>query len=149
MPKAYLYNQEHYFTEEVNCPIDPLESELQGHDIYIQPADSTFLKPLEAKEGFKIKFDIENDEWFYEEEKKEEPAPYVPTELDNLQAELWKVKAELQELDYIGVKIATGRATIEEYAEEITHMNELADKINELEEQIKILQNEIDITAQA
>lgn len=45
--------------------------------------------------------------------------------------------AELKQLlagyDYIGIKIATGRATREEYAEEISQMTEWANEINELE----------------
>ena len=40
---------------------------------------------------------------------------------------------ELESLDYIGVKIATGRATREEYAAEIVRMTELADQINEID----------------
>lgn len=35
--------------------------------------------------------------------------------------------------DYIGVKIATGRATVEEYAEEIAEMNAKAERINEID----------------
>ena len=38
--------------------------------------------------------------------------------------------------DYIGIKIATGRATAEEYASEIAEMQEKADRINELEAEI-------------
>lgn len=34
--------------------------------------------------------------------------------------------------DYIGTKIATGRSTIEEYAEEIAEMRVKADRINEI-----------------
>lgn len=44
-----------------------------------------------------------------------------------------RCKAELRSLDYIGVKIATGRATREEYAQQIARMDELAQRINELE----------------
>lgn len=40
---------------------------------------------------------------------------------------------KLEELDYIGVKIATGRATREEYAEEIALMDEYAAELNVLE----------------
>lgn len=40
---------------------------------------------------------------------------------------------ELESLDYIGVKIATGRATREEYSAEIVRMTELADQINEID----------------
>lgn len=35
--------------------------------------------------------------------------------------------------DYIGTKIATGRATVEEYATEIAEMTEKANRINEID----------------
>lgn len=44
---------------------------------------------------------------------------------------------ELKSYDYIGTKIATGVATIEEYAEQIAHMEELRTKIRELEAKIE------------
>lgn len=50
------------------------------------------------------------------------------------EAEISRLKALLKDMDYIGVKIATGRATREEYAEQIALMTAYADRINELEE---------------
>lgn len=44
---------------------------------------------------------------------------------------------EIKSYDYIGTKIATGVATIEEYAEQIAHMEELRTQIRELEAKIK------------
>lgn len=38
----------------------------------------------------------------------------------------------LKEHDYVGVKIATGRGTIEEYSDVIAEMNEKAERINEI-----------------
>ena len=38
----------------------------------------------------------------------------------------------LRDHDYIGIKIATGRATVEEYAEEIEEMKRKAERINEI-----------------
>lgn len=49
------------------------------------------------------------------------------------EAEISRLKALLRDMDYIGVKIATGRATREEYAEQIALMTAYADRINELE----------------
>lgn len=40
---------------------------------------------------------------------------------------------ELKKYDYIGVKIATGVATIEEYSEQIAHCEELRARVRELE----------------
>lgn len=56
----------------------------------------------------------------------------VLTEKDKAVAELVLVDAELHALDYIGVKIATGRATREEYSSQIARMDWLAARKNEL-----------------
>ena len=44
--KEYLYAEEAF--------LDPLESEQQGRDVYLLPADSTFTVPLEAKDGYAV-----------------------------------------------------------------------------------------------
>ena len=44
--KEFLYSEEAF--------LDPLETELQGHDVYLLPADSTFTPPLDAKEGYAV-----------------------------------------------------------------------------------------------
>ena len=63
--------------------------------------------------------------------------PPKPTEEElkrqALQTEKAELEAWLSAHDYIGVKIATGRATIEEYATEIEEMTEKANRINEIE----------------
>ena len=51
----------------------------------------------------------------------------------NLQKEKAELELWLKEHDYIGTKIATGRATIEEYAGEIALMVEKANRINEID----------------
>ena len=64
--------------------------------------------------------------------------PPKPTEEELRRQALQTEKAELElwlsAHDYIGVKIATGRATIEEYATEIEEMTEKANRINEINE---------------
>ena len=50
-----------------------------------------------------------------------------------LQKEKAELEAWLKAHDYIGVKIATGRATIDDYADEIAMMNEKAERINEID----------------
>lgn len=148
--KAYLYNQEKIFIEEVECPIDPLESELQGREIYIQPAESTLIAPPPPQEDYDIVYNEEYDSWDYKEKKKEEePQPYVMTELDKLNERLYKIENEFKSLDYIGIKIATGRATVEEYAEEIARMEELSQEKNEVLRLINIEQQRLSIEAQA
>ena len=58
-------------------------------------------------------------------------------------AKLIEEKAELEAWlsahDYIGVKIATGRATIEEYANEIAEMTDKANRINEINDLLESL----------
>ena len=63
--------------------IDPLETELQGKEIYLLPANCTFTKATETKEGYKLKWNGES--WEYEEIPKEPVSP-EPT-LDELKAE--------------------------------------------------------------
>ena len=50
-----------------------------------------------------------------------------------LQTEKAELEAWLKAHDYIGVKIATGRATIDDYATEIAEMTEKAERINEID----------------
>ena len=50
--------------------------------------------------------------------------------------ELQDLKTELSTYDYIGVKIAMGVATVDEYADEIAYTEQLRQKIRELEKQI-------------
>lgn len=47
-------------------------------------------------------------------------------------SEIASVDSRLRDLDYIGVKIAMGRASREEYAEEIAEANRLAERKNQL-----------------
>lgn len=62
-----------------------------------------------------------------------------PDKKDLLRAEKQELEMWLREHDYIGVKIATGRATVEEYATEIALMTEKANRINEIDEELKTL----------
>lgn len=55
-------------------------------------------------------------------------------EIQDLKNERTALMAKLSSLDYIGVKIATGRATADEYTDEIALMNEYAERINEIDE---------------
>ena len=69
--------------------------------------------------------------------------PPKPTEEElrrqALQTEKAEMEAWLKDHDYIGVKIATGRATIEEYANEIAEMTEKDERINEINELLESL----------
>lgn len=54
-----------------------------------------------------------------------------------LLAEKEELEQWLRDHDYIGTKIATGRATAEEYADEIAEMTVKANRINEIDEELK------------
>ena len=56
-----------------------------------------------------------------------------------LQTEKAELEAWLSAHDYIGVKIATGRAIIDDYADEIALMNEKAERINEIDRLLESL----------
>ena len=63
--------------------------------------------------------------------------PPKPTEEElrrqALQTEKAELEAWLKSHDYIGVKIATGRATVDDYVDEIALMTEKAERINEID----------------
>lgn len=58
---------------------NPLETELQGKDVWLLPANCTLIEPPEEKDGFDTVWN--GDAWEYKEhEKLKEEEPYVPTE---------------------------------------------------------------------
>ena len=69
--------------------------------------------------------------------------PPKPTEEELKRQALVEEKAQLESWlkahDYIGTKIATGRATVEEYATEIAEMTEKAERINEIDRLLESL----------
>ena len=77
-----------------------------------------------------------NDGSIYVESQK-------PTEEELKRQSLVEEKAQLEtwlkEHDYIGTKIATGRATVEEYATEIEEMKEKTERINEIDRLLESL----------
>ena len=56
-----------------------------------------------------------------------------PSEYELLEEERADLEAWLSAHDYIGIKIATGRATVDEYAKEIEEMKKKAERINEID----------------
>ncbi len=141
--KCYTWNETTMeFEGEMNIQIDPIETELAGKTVYAGlPQNATYQQPLQEKDGFDVVWD--GKDWSYKEKpkKEEEKKSYTPTELDLAYQELYEAESWLNKHDYIGVKIATGRATIEEYADQIAEMNIYANKVNEARERIKQLEN--------
>ena len=91
-----------------------------------------------GKNYLSLKSPIDNSDYIEitEEEFSAATKPKEPTEeqkaLIKKNARIAELHRKLEELDYIGVKIATGRATREEYAAEIALMQQYADEINSL-----------------
>ena len=86
---------------------------------------------------FTTVYKVDGDSVTYSNDGSIYVEPPKPTEEElrrqALQTEKADLEAWLKAHDYIGVKIATGRATIEEYAIEIEEMTEKANRINEID----------------
>ena len=119
--KEFLYSEE--------APLDPLETELKGENVYLLPANATFDEPLEPKEGYKVVFD---GSWKYEPIPEPEPE-YVPSEEELSQQKIYELKTKLADTDYVAIKIAEGSATASEYADVIAQRKAWRAEINELE----------------
>lgn len=77
-------------------------------------------------------YDIEDVRAYCEEHPEMVLTEHPMEEKVRLIREKERLERWLTAHDYIGTKIATGRATVEEYAEEIAEMRVKADRINEI-----------------
>lgn len=78
--KVYFYDEiTKEFTMSADALKDPLESKIQGKDVWLLPANATFDEPLPNKDGYKV---VYKDGWKYEEIPQPKPEP-EPT-LDEL-----------------------------------------------------------------
>ena len=129
---AYSYDENKYYAGTQECQLDPLETELAGHDVWLLPANCTWEEPLEEKEGYFVKWN--DGKWEYEKiPAKEEPKSYEPTEEEIKAQKIAELKAELASTDYKCLKYVDGALSEEEYAEVRKHRAELRARINELE----------------
>lgn len=77
---AYSYNNEGYFIGSFECRVDPLESELRKEEVFLIPANSTTIKPIEYNlETEKIRWN--ESQWFVEKIVIVDPIPPTPNEL--------------------------------------------------------------------
>ena len=85
--------------------------------------------------GYTTTYRILDDEVQYSNDGSvwTESKPYEPTVEDRINS----LKRELEKYDYIGVKIAMGVATKEEYAKEIAYTETIREQIRQLESEIK------------
>lgn len=152
MDKAYSYDfTSKKFLGEVQCQIDPLESQIAGKTIYLLPGNATYKKPeIEEKEGFDIIWNGES--WEYKEKKKEEePKAYEPTELDKAYQNYYEYKGRLSETDYVNDKINdainTGDEELattlrEKYKEVFTERSKWREEVRKWESEIERLKTE-------
>lgn len=93
--KAYQYDSEtKKYIGEIERQIDPLESQAQGKDIYLMPADSTDIVPPEAKDGYDIVFN--GTDWEYKEIPKEpEPEPLPEPTIEEKNEQIRQTRAYL------------------------------------------------------
>lgn len=67
--KIHNYNSSGYYINSVNARIDPLESEKSNKNIYLLPANATFIQPPESSENKIIRWD--GSKWIEEEKEVE------------------------------------------------------------------------------
>ena len=72
--------------------------------------------------------------------KKDKSIEIIQEEI-NLKEEYTFLINWLKEHDYIGIKIATGRATIDEYKDQINTMNKYSCRINEINKRLIEINN--------
>lgn len=86
---------------------------------------------------FTTVYKVDGDSVTYSNDGSIYVEPPKPTEEELKRKALLEEKAQLEtwlkEHDYIGTKIATGRATVEEYADEIAEMTEKTARINDID----------------
>lgn len=109
--KAYSYDSvSKRYIGEVNCQLDPLETQTKGEEVWLLPANCTWEAPLEHKDGYDVVWN--GNEWEYQEIIQ--PEPPVPTKEEQRQA---RANAYQQEVDPITSHIS--RLRDEEQTEEI------------------------------
>lgn len=92
---------------------------------------------------FTTVYKVDGDSVSYSNDGSIYVEPPKPTEEELKRQELVEEKAQLKTWlkahDYIGTKIATGRATVEEYETQIKEMTEKAERINEIDRLLESL----------
>lgn len=73
---AYRYDNNGLYIGTIPCQLDPRATKEAGKDIYLLPANSTFVEPPQAKEDYNIVWN--GNKWEYVEIPKP-PTPPEPT----------------------------------------------------------------------
>ncbi|MFQ6744813.1 MAG: hypothetical protein ACLRFN_02430 [Alphaproteobacteria bacterium] len=130
--KAYQYDSEtKKYIGEIDRQLDPLESQAQGKEIYLMPADSTDIVPPESKDGYDIVFN--GTDWEYKEIEKPEPQPQPTIEEQNEQIRQRRAYLYSSLIDPLHAekqrKTVLGTWTEEMEAEYIAKVKELTEQI--------------------
>lgn len=130
--KAYQYDSEtKKYIGEIDRQIDPLESQAQGKEIWLMPADSTDIVPPEAKDGHDIVFNGAG--WEYKEIEKPEPQPEPTIEEQNEQIRQRRAYLYSSLVDPLHAerqrKVVLGTWTEEMEAEYVAKVKELTEQI--------------------
>lgn len=128
---AYLFNENGEFKYHYECQLDPLESKAQGKDIYLQPANSTFVEPPVVAENHKAIWN--GEQWIDVDFTPKVEEPKQPTEKELLQIQIDELKGKLYNTDYKAIKFAEGELSAEEYAETKEQRRQWRQEINKLE----------------
>ena len=123
----------YHYQKSVPAQIDPLESEVAGHNVYCGcPQNATEKEPLKEKKGFYIVWN--GSDWEYEAINEPESEP-TPEEIK--QQQIAELKAELTSTDYKIIKCSecslAGVDLPYDIAELHAQRQALRDEINELE----------------
>lgn len=78
--KLYYYDETGYYSAMSEAFLDPLETKLQGKDVWLMPPNATTIKPPSSIDGHKLKFN--GKAW--EQEKIPDPEPEPEPTLDEL-----------------------------------------------------------------
>lgn len=54
--KLYYYDDNGYYSAMSEAFLDPLETELQGKEVWLIPPHATTIKPPSSIDGYKLKF---------------------------------------------------------------------------------------------
>lgn len=102
--KLYYYDENGYYRAMSEAFLDPLETELQGKEVWLIPPHATTIKPPSSIDGYKLKFNGKT--WKLEKIPGPEPEPELT--LDELKlvkiVELKSTRdiAEVAPIEYAG-----------------------------------------------
>lgn len=85
--KLYYYDEKGYFTTTSPAFLDPLETEMQGKDVWLIPPSATTIEPPSSADGHIIKFNGKT----WELEKMPDPEPEPELTLEELKAQKLKL----------------------------------------------------------